>query len=116
MSRCTICSGSLHLYDSGFHFFQRHKVLLAALLVLQHIVLVAQTEPTMWAAWGTLIEKRDYLPGLMREMVALTRERDIPWVTFGKRSKKGHPHHPLYLRKDSTPEPFDVEDYLDTCF
>ena len=54
--------------------------------------------------------------GLMREMVALTRERDIPWVTFGKRSKKGHPHHPLYLRKDSTPEPFDVENYLDTCF
>ena len=33
---------------------------------------LAQTEPTMWAAWGTLIEKRDYLPGLMREMVALT--------------------------------------------
>ena len=77
---------------------------------------LAQTEPTMWAAWGTLIEKRDYLPGLMREMVALTREREIPWVTFGKRSKKGHPHHPLYLRKDSTPEPFDVENYLDTCF
>ena len=49
-------------------------------------------------------------------LVALTRERDIPWVTFGKRSKKGHPHHPLYLRKDSTPEPFDVENYLDTCF
>ena len=77
---------------------------------------LAQTEPTMWAAWGTLIEKRDYLPGLMREMVALTREREIPWVTFGRRSKKGHPHHPLYLRKDSTPEPFDVENYLDTCF
>ena len=77
---------------------------------------LAETEPTMWAAWGTLIEKRDYLPGLMQEMVALTRERDIPWVTFGKRSKKGHPHHPLYLRKDSTPEPFDVENYLDTCF
>ena len=54
--------------------------------------------------------------GLMREMVALTREKNIPWVTFGKRSKKGHPHHPLYLRKDSTPEPFDVENYLDTCF
>ena len=77
---------------------------------------LAQTEPTMWAAWGTLIEKRDYLPGLMREMVALTREKNIPWVTFGSRSKKGHPHHPLYLRKDSTPEPFDVENYLNTCF
>ena len=23
---------------------------------------LAETEPTMWAAWGTLIEKRDYLP------------------------------------------------------
>ena len=77
---------------------------------------LAQTEPTMWAAWGTLIEKRDYLPGLMREMVALTREKSIPWVTFGPRSKKGHPHHPLYLRKDSAPEPFDVENYLNTCF
>ena len=64
----------------------------------------------------TLIEKRPYLPGLMREMVALTREKDIPWVTIGKRSKKGHPHHPLYLRKDAVPEPFDVEGYLDSCF
>ena len=62
------------------------------------------------------IKLSDYLPGLMREMVALTREKNIPWVTFGPRSKKGHPHHPLYLRKDSTPEPFDVENYLNTCF
>ena len=52
----------------------------------------------------------------MREMVALTREKNIPWVTFGPHSKKGHPHHPLYLRKDSAPEPFDVENYLNTCF
>ena len=77
---------------------------------------LAETEPTMWAAWGTLIEKRDYLPGLMRDMVAITRQKNVPWVTFGKRSKKGHPHHPLYLRKDATPDPFDVEEYLDTCF
>lgn len=56
---------------------------------------LAQTEPTMWAAWGTLIEKRDYLPGLMREMVALTREKNIPWVTFGPRSKRATPSSPL---------------------
>lgn len=77
---------------------------------------LAETEPTMWAAWGTLIEKRDYLPGLMRDMVALTDQKSIPWVTLGRRSKKGHPHHPLYLRSDSTPEPFDVKAYLETCF
>ncbi len=77
---------------------------------------LAETEPTMWAAWGTLIEKRTYLPGLMRDMVALTREKNVPWVSIGKISKKGHPHHPLYLRKDATPDPFDVETYLNTCF
>ena len=52
---------------------------------------LARTEPTMWAAWGTLIEKRDYLPGLMREMVALTREKNTPWVTFGPPQQKGPP-------------------------
>ncbi len=77
---------------------------------------IEDTEPTFWAAWGTLIEKRAYLPVFMRDMVALTQPKEIPWVTLGKRSKKGHPHHPLYLRKDSVPEAFDVLAYLDTCF
>ena len=27
------------------------------------------------------------------------------------RSKAGHPHHPLYLRRDRVPEPFDVRAY-----
>lgn len=63
---------------------------------------LAETEPTMWAAWGTLIEKRDYLPGLMREMVALTRERDIPWVTFGKRSKRATPSPALPAQRFHT--------------
>ena len=78
--------------------------------------MMAQTRPVMWAAWGTLIEKRPYLPGMMRRMVAITQRYDIPWVTFGKRSKAGHPHHPLYLRKDETPQPFDVQAYLDEVF
>ena len=78
--------------------------------------MLAQTRPVMWAAWGTLIEKRPYLPGMMRRMVAITQRYDIPWVTFGTRSKAGHPHHPLYLRKDETPQPFDVQAYLDEVF
>ena len=52
---------------------------------------LAQTEPTMWAAWGTLIEKRDYLPGLMREMVALTREKNILWGDLRPPQQKGPP-------------------------
>ena len=72
--------------------------------------------PAIWAAWGALIEKRPYLSSCVRDMIALGNEYHARWFSAGKRSKKGHPHHPLYLRKDSTPEPFDVEHYLDTCF
>ena len=69
--------------------------------------------PAVWAAWGTIIEKRPYLPGCVRDMIQLGKARGARWYTAGRRSKKGHPHHPLYLRKDSALEPFDVEGYLD---
>lgn len=69
--------------------------------------------PAVWAAWGTIIEKRDYLPGCVRDMVRIGTARNAVWYSAGKRSKKGHPHHPLYLRKDSVLEPFDVARYLD---
>lgn len=67
--------------------------------------------PAVWAAWGTLIEKRPYLIPAVLDLVALGEEFGAEWLTFGKRSKAGHPHHPLYLRADSTPEPFDVRGY-----
>ena len=70
--------------------------------------------PAVWAAWGTIIEKRDYLPACLRDMIALGNARGARWYSAGKRSKKGHPHHPLYLRKDSALEPFPVEEYLDS--
>ncbi|MDD6160965.1 MAG: DUF1643 domain-containing protein [Oscillospiraceae bacterium] len=68
--------------------------------------------PAVWAAWGTIIEKRDYLPRCVEDMIALGRARGARWYSAGKRSKKGHPHHPLYLRKDSVLEEFDVAQYL----
>ena len=69
--------------------------------------------PAVWAAWGTIIEKRDYLPACVRDMIAVGNARGARWYSAGKKSKKGHPHHPLYLRKDSLLEEFDVEGYLD---
>ncbi len=68
--------------------------------------------PTVWAAWGTIVEMRSYLPDCIADMVALGNQYGAKWVTAGKRSKKGHPHHPLYLRKDSITEDFDIEAYL----
>ncbi len=70
--------------------------------------------PAVWAAWGTIIEKRPYLKDCVREMVSIGQSYGAYWVSAGKRSVKGHPHHPLYLRKDEKTEPFDVASYLDS--
>lgn len=69
--------------------------------------------PAVWAAWGTIIEKRPYLPDCVRDMIDIGSRRGAVWYSAGKRSKKGHPHHPLYLRKDSPLEEFDVSSYLE---
>ena len=67
--------------------------------------------PAVWAAWGTVIEQRDYLPRCVLDMVGIGERYGARWFTAGARSKKGHPHHPLYLRKDSVLEPFDARAY-----
>jgi hypothetical protein len=46
-------------------------------------------------------------------MVAIGQELGASWYCAGAISKKGHPHHPLYLRKDEKLKPFDVRGYLD---
>lgn len=69
--------------------------------------------PAIWAAWGTIIEKRPYLRDCVLDMVRIGQSYGANWFSAGKRSKKGHPHHPLYLRKDAVTEPFDIEEYLE---
>ena len=76
-------------------------------------VLSLSESPAVWAAWGTIIEKRDYLPRCLRDFLAAGQERGARWVCAGKVSKKGHPHHPLYLRKDEKLRPFAIENYLE---
>ena len=72
----------------------------------------AEGSPAVWAAWGTIIEKRDYLPVCVRDMIEIGQNHSARWFSAGKKSKKGHPHHPLYLRKDSPLEAFDVAGYV----
>ena len=76
-------------------------------------VLSISDSPAVWAAWGTIIEKRSYLPLCLRDMLAVGEEYGARWYCAGAVSKKGHPHHPLYLRKDEKIRPFDVEKYLE---
>ena len=70
-------------------------------------------KPSVWAAWGTIVEKRDYLKECLRDMTAIGYEFGAEWFMTGKPSVKGHPHHPLYLKKDSILEPFDMAAYLE---
>ncbi len=75
-------------------------------------VLSQSETPVVWAAWGAIIEKRKYLPHCVRDMIEIGRRHNARWVCAGKISKKGHPHHPLYLRKDEPVRDFDIEGYI----
>ena len=75
-------------------------------------VLSISESPAVWAAWGTIIEKRAYLLRCLEDLIAAGEEFGADWYCAGRVSKKGHPHHPLYLRKDEKLKSFDVKTYL----
>ena len=75
-------------------------------------VLSISDKPAVLAAWGAIIEKRRYLPDCVRDMLQAGEEFGAQWYCAGAITKKGHPHHPLYLRKDEKLKPFDVQTYL----
>ena len=78
-------------------------------------ILSLSKKPHIWAAWGTIILKRKYLPLCVTDMIAIGEKYGAEWFTCGARSKKGgHPHHPLYLRKDLPLDPFDVISYTES--
>ena len=75
----------------------------------------AEEAPSVWAAWGAIIEKRSYLPGCVRDMAGIGTRFGARWFTAGPRSRAGHPHHPLYLKSDTPLDPFpDLASYLQT--
>ena len=83
------------------------------LKAFRYVLSISET-PTVWAAWGAIIEKRGYLSDCVRDMVAVGREYGANWCCAGAISKKRHPHHPLYLRKDEKIKPFDIDEYLNS--
>ena len=83
------------------------------LKAFEYVLSISQ-KPSIWDAWGAIIEKRKYLPDCVRDMVALGRQYGASWYCAGAITKKGHPHHPLYLRKDEKLKCFDITGYLAT--
>ena len=71
--------------------------------------------PAVWAAWGNVIETRGYLKDCLEDMIEIGEKHGAMWFTAGKRSIKGHPHHPLYLKSSSVLSPFNIAEYCRTC-
>lgn len=65
----------------------------------------------IWAAWGSLIEKRPYFARCLKDIYEVL-ELDCKWFIIGKRSFEGHPHHPLYLKKKINMDRFDILSYI----
>lgn len=78
----------------------------------EYILKMADGTPAVWAAWGAIIEKRAYLADCALDMIAIGEKLGARWYTAGTRSKKhGHPHHPLYLKRDTPLDEFDAAEY-----
>lgn len=73
---------------------------------------LSKERPVIWAAWGNIIAKRDYLKRCVSDMIKIAEEFDARFVKAGPVSKAGHPHHPLYLKSDTPVEDFEVKTYL----
>lgn len=78
----------------------------------EYVLSLSKAQPAVWAAWGNIIEKRRYLPSCVSSMIDLGKRYNAAWYSAGSISKKGHPHHPLYLKKDTPLDPFDIESYI----
>ena len=89
-----------------------HHENMEAFRTLLQLAACSGRKPIVWAAWGAIIEKRFWLMDCGRDMYMLGEDFGAQWVCAGKCSKAGHPHHPLYLRKDELFHPFDMGGYL----
>ena len=81
----------------------------------EYVLRLSEAAPAVWAAWGNIIEQRKYLKDCVLDMIDLGEKYGARWYTAGQRSGRGHPHHPLYLRKDSGLDPFDAKEYCLEC-
>ena len=75
-------------------------------------IMFIQDRLTIWAAWGNLIEKREFLNQCLQDIYMISTKYSCEWINIGKISKNGHPHHPLYLNKNAELNKFDIESYM----
>jgi len=53
---------------------------------------------TVWAAWGNLVNSRDWLVSCRDSIISGLKYLNLSWVKMGDLTKTGNPRHPLYLK------------------
>jgi len=76
-------------------------------------ILDAHPVRDLWVAWGGIIEKRTYLLECVADIYRIARNKKFRWLSMGKLTKAGHPHHPLYLPHAAQMAVFDMDAYLE---
>jgi len=70
---------------------------------------------TIWAAWGNLITKRDYLYPCLFDIYELLKAKKLKWIKYGELTTPGHPKHPLMLKHSNEFNRFNIHQYLKDC-
>lgn len=76
----------------------------------------AQESFDIWAAWGDLIQTREYLRECLLTIYDVfsntVKDSGPKWLRAGDLTKKGNPRHPLYLASAAEMHEFDIHKYL----
>ena len=69
----------------------------------------------VWAAWGGSITKRSFFISYLHVIQEIGTKHGVNWFCAGL-TKNGHPRHPLFLKKTTILQPFNLNTYLAWCF
>lgn len=65
----------------------------------------------IWAAWGSIIKKRDYLNKCLIDIINVAEKYNCQWFSGGEPTKDCHPKHPLYMKKTTKLIPYNISIY-----
>jgi hypothetical protein len=73
---------------------------------------LVKNNSTIWAAWGNLIENRNYLRDYFFDIAKLFHKKSVSWIKYDDFTKLGHPKHPARKKREDRFTAFDLESYI----
>jgi len=76
------------------------------------VVVAAESEPVIWAAWGENIMAREFFVAASKELFTRLEKYGASWQQFDSLTQSGHPCHPSRLHYDWEFSVFDTRSYM----